>query len=234
LWDTAVKCGWAAKNIVDVLEPIKRPPRVKKLFANLQTLRLLAACLYDEETLTYLGPFIMGSHGCMRPDEIMSDRARQRKLPKEKWFGWHSIDFKHAQADVSTDVAKLGDERVICLQPMVVEWLQFAKKNGSEFPPTNWAPIRRRVFNLAGIPKEERIRDGLRHNCATHLRVIYKNDYDVIKDLGNSVRTLLKDYADLKTPKEVSLEHWGLTLEKVQKYVKSKEWKDHLKTVTLV
>jgi hypothetical protein len=70
------------------------------------------------------------------------------------------------------------------------------------------------------------IRDGLRKNCATHLRAIYKNDYDVVKDMGNSIRVLLKHYADLHVPESVSLEHWEISPNKVRAYIKSKTWRD--------
>jgi hypothetical protein len=56
------------------------------------------------------------------------------------------------------------------------------------------------IFDLIGLEAEDRIRDGFRKNCATHLRPIFKNDYDVVKNMGHSIRELLKSYADLKTP----------------------------------
>jgi hypothetical protein len=69
------------------------------------------------------------------------------------------------------------------------------------------------------------IRDGLRKNCATHIRWVYKNDFDVVKDMGNSVRILLKHYADLHTPEEVSMDYWKITLDRVEKFLKTKEWR---------
>jgi hypothetical protein len=69
------------------------------------------------------------------------------------------------------------------------------------------------------------IRDGLRKNCATHLRAVYKNDYDVVKDMGNSVRVLLKHYAALHVPESVSLEYWRISPEKVKAYLKTNKWK---------
>ena len=83
------------------------------------------------------------------------------------------------------------------------------------------------ICELIGL--DDWIRDGLRKNCATHLRAVYKNDYLVVKDLGNSVRTLLKAYADLKVPESVSLEHWMITPGKVEQYRKSREWKKVLR-----
>jgi hypothetical protein len=56
------------------------------------------------------------------------------------------------------------------------------------------------------------------------LRAVYKNDYDVVRDLGNSIRTLLKDYADLKVPTATSLEHWMISPAVVREYRKSREW----------
>jgi hypothetical protein len=70
----------------------------------------------------------------------------------------------------------------------------------------------------------------MRKNCATHLRAVYKNDYDVVKDMGNSIRILLKYYADLHVPEEVSLEHWKITPAKVQAYMKTKEWEQLLRS----
>ena len=69
------------------------------------------------------------------------------------------------------------------------------------------------------------IRDGLRKNCATHLRAVYKNDYDVVKDCGNSVRILLKHYADLHVPESVSLKYWGITPRAVEAYGRTEKWK---------
>ncbi len=75
------------------------------------------------------------------------------------------------------------------------------------------------------IGLEEWIRDGLRKTCATHLRAVYKNDYDVVRDCGNSIRVLLKHYADLHVPESVSLEHWQISPEKVKAYLKTNKWK---------
>jgi hypothetical protein len=74
------------------------------------------------------------------------------------------------------------------------------------------------------IGLDDWIRDGLRKNCATHLRAVYKNDYEVVKDLGNSVRVMVKAYAELRTPEAVSSEHWMITPGKVKEYRKSRKW----------
>ncbi|MGD0813499.1 MAG: hypothetical protein ABSA83_07840 [Verrucomicrobiota bacterium] len=225
LWDCAIDLGFAAINIVDRMEPVAQPARIKKIYTNAQTMQTLAGCLAEEATKLYLIVPVLGFFGCMRPYEILSERARERKLPKEKWFGWHFIDLDNAQISVTTDIAKKGDERVISLQPMAVEWLRFCKKLGCVIPPVGYADLSTWVFDRIGMAVEDRIRDGARHNCATHLRAIYENDYLVIRDLGNSVRTLLKDYADLLVPKSVSLDHWQITPERLEEYMKTREWK---------
>jgi hypothetical protein len=69
----------------------------------------------------------------------------------------------------------------------------------------------------------------LRKNCATHLRVIYKNDYEVGRDMGHSARTLIKDYADLRTPDGVSQEHWLISTGMVKEYMKSRKWLEVLR-----
>jgi hypothetical protein len=50
-----------------------------------------------------------------------------------------------------------------------------------------------------------------------------------VKDLGNSVRTLLKAYAELRTTEALSHEHWLFTPGKVREYRKSRAWKKVLR-----
>ncbi|MGA3181854.1 MAG: hypothetical protein ABSF38_16050 [Verrucomicrobiota bacterium] len=227
LWKVAIACDWATINIVDKLEPVGKLGRVKEIYPNETTLNLMAATLETDRTKLYLAPMVLGFFGCMRPEEITSEKCKEKGLPKEKWFGWHNIDLKNGLIDVSIDVAKTGDERVIRLQPMAVEWLILAKELGCLLPPVGEVLTTEQICELIGLKKW--IRDGLRKNCATHLRVIYKNDYDVVKDLGNSVRTLLKAYAELRTPEALSHEHWLFTPGKVREYRKSRAWKKVLR-----
>jgi hypothetical protein len=227
LWKVAIACDWVTTNIVDKLEPVGKLGRVKEIYPNETTLNLMAATLETERTKLYLAPMVLGFFGCMRPEEITSEKCKEKGLPKEEWFGWHNIDLKNGLVTVSVDVAKTGDERVIRLQPMAVEWLILAKELGCPLPPVGEVLTTEQICELIGLKKW--IRDGLRKNCATHLRVIYKNDYDVVKDLGNSVRTLLKAYAELRTPEGVSHEHWLITPGKVREYRKSRDWKKVLR-----
>jgi len=227
LWKVAIACDWATINIVEKLEPVGKLGRVKEIYPNETTLNLMAATMENERTQSYLAPMILGFFGCMRPEEITSEKCKEKGLPKEKWFGWHNIDLEHGLIDVSVDVAKTGDERVIRLQPMTVEWLKLAKELKCPLPPIGEVLTTEQICEMIGL--NTWIRDGLRKNCATHLRVIYKNDYDVVKDLGNSVRTLLKAYAELRTPEAVSHEHWLITPGKVREYRKSRAWKKVLR-----
>ncbi len=89
-------------------------------------------------------------------------------------------------------------------------------------PPVN---ERRLVDAACDLVTFEWIRDGLRKNCATHLRAVYKNDYDVVKDCGISVRILLKHYADLHVPESVSLKYWEITPKVVEAYPRTDKWK---------
>jgi hypothetical protein len=70
--------------------------------------------------------------------------------------------------------------------------------------------------------------DGLRKNCATHLRPIYKLDSEVVSDCGNSVRVLLEHYAALRVSEDVSREYWKITPDAVRRYMKTKAWKQVL------
>jgi len=51
-----------------------------------------------------------------------------------------------------------------------------------------------------------------------------QNDYDVVKDMGNSIRIMLKSYAALRVPEPMSLEHWMITPGKIKEYLKSRAW----------
>ena len=73
--------------------------------------------------------------------------------------------------------------------------LKLAKELGNPLPPVNELRTVNLCCEMIGL--EDWIRDGLRKNCATHLRVVYKNDYEVVKDMGKSVRILLRAYAEL-------------------------------------
>jgi hypothetical protein len=222
LWVVAIAKGWATLNIVDRLEPIGKLGRQKKIYNNETTLDLMAATLENAKTQTYLAPMALGFFGCMRPEEITSEKPKATGLPVEKWFGWKDIDLKNGLVSVSVDVAKTGDERVIRLQPCAIEWLKLAQELGCPLPPVDEFRTARLICELIGL--DDWIRDGLRKNCATHLRAVYKNDYEVVKDLGNSVRVMVKAYAELRTPEAISLEHWMITPGKVKEYRKSRKW----------
>jgi integrase len=159
----------------------------------------------------------------MRPEEIDSVKALRAGMSGKQLFGWHDIDLKHGLITVRREIAKTGDQRTIRLQPVAVEWLKLAEDLKNPLPPVNERRLVDAACELIGL--EEWLRDGLRKACATHLRAVYKNDYDVVKDMGNSIRVLLTHYADLHVPESVSLEHWQISPERVKAYRKTHKWK---------
>lgn len=218
LWEVAVAMGWASINIVDRLEPIQRPAPTVKIHSNESILNLLAALMDNTASQKALLPVVLGAFGCMRPEEI----SQAPEDPKAQAFNWKDIDIKSARITVRPECAKTGDQRVIRLQPTAVVWLKFCEKVKCPLPPVN---ERRLIDAACELAKFEWIRDGLRKNCATHLRAVYKNDYDVVKDCGNSVRILLKHYADLHVPDSVSLKYWEITPKAVEAYRRTDKWK---------
>ncbi len=222
LWTVAIDKGWAPHNIVDRLEPVTRPGREVRIYPNDVVLNLMAAAYDSPATQLVLAPLALGFFGCMRPEEIQSAKAIEQGMPPSVYFGWNDIDLENGRCTVKREIAKTGDQRTIRLQPCAVEWLKVAKKAGAKLPPENETRLIDQCCELIGL--DEWIRDGLRKCCATHLRAVYKNDYDVVKDCGNSIRILLKHYADLHTPEHVSMEYWKITPERVRNYLKSEEW----------
>jgi hypothetical protein len=227
LWRVAVDKGWASVNIADRLEPIKQPGRKVEIYSNESTINIMAAAMSNTLTKQVIAPLALGFFGCMRPEEIQSDKAIYEELPASLYFGWNDIDLDNGLVKVRTEIAKTGDERTIRLQPAAVQWLKLAKELKNPLPSVNERRLVDQYCELIAL--ENWIRDGLRKNCATHLRVVYKNDYEVVKDMGNSVRILLKHYAGLHVPDEVSLEHWKITPKSVEKYMQTAKWKKVLK-----
>lgn len=228
LWSLALKRGWCSVNIVNRLNPINVPGRDVKIYTNEETLNLMAAVMSTPASQAIIAPMALGFFGCMRPEEVGSVRAKAEGLSEEDWFGWRDINLKHAQVKVRKVIAKVGDERTIRLQPCAVAWLKLAMKQDNPLPPVNERRLVDACCKRIGLA--EWIRDGMRKNCATHLRAVYKNDYEVTQDCGNSVGVLLESYAALHVPREVSLAHWEITPAKVREYLDSKEWEEVLRT----
>jgi hypothetical protein len=223
LWEVGVNLGWCSVNIVNRLEPVQRPAATVKIYANDEVKNLLAGMINDEATKRALLPVVLGLFGCMRPEEV----SEPPEDPKAEPFNWEDIDLKHAQITVRPEIAKTGDQRVIRLQPVAVEWLKLCEKLDCPLPPVN---ERRLVDAACESVNFAWLRDGLRKNCATHLRAVYRNDYDVVKDMGNSVRILLKHYAALHVPETVSAEYWEISPKAIEAYRRTDKWKKLLRT----
>ncbi len=230
LWAVAVAKGWASINIVDRLEPMKKPGQVVKIYSNEDALHIMAAALADPLTQKIIAPLALGLFGCMRPEEIVSAKALSAGLSGEKLFGWHDIDLDNGLITVRVEIAKTGDQRTIRLQPAAIEWLKLAKQLENPLPPVNERRLVDQCCELVGL--KEWIRDGLRKNCCTHLRAVYKNDYDVVKDCGNSIRILMKHYAGLHVPEASSLEYWKITPDRVRQYLQSTTWQRLIEKTT--
>jgi hypothetical protein len=227
LWECAIAIDAATENITNKLMPIKKPSRIKRIYGIETEKQLLAAGLETASTRQHLITEVLGLFGCMRPDEISSAKPKRRKLPKEKWFGWKDIDLKNGLINVSTDVAKEDDERVITLQPVAVKWLKVCKDLECPLPPVGEFRLRGAICRMIGL--KDGIRDGFRKTCATHLRGLFKNDHDTGREMGHSADELIRSYALLKTPEAQSLEHWMLSPDVIEKYRKSREWKKVLR-----
>lgn len=223
LWEVAIAKGWASLNIADRLEPVGALGIEVKIYDNQTVMNVMAAAMENEETQRVIAPLALGFFGCMRPDEVTSDKALENDDPP---FDWSCIDLAHGVSLVTREVAKKGDQRNPRLQPVAVEWLKLAKDLKNPLPPVNERRLIDQICEMIGL--KDWIRDGMRKNCATHLRAVYKNDYDVVKDMGNSVRILLKHYADLHTPEEVSKEYWKISPKRVEEYRKTDAWRNLL------
>jgi integrase len=223
LWSVFIRKGWTKNHICKRLEPIHAPPPDVRIYPNEIVLQLMAGALEDDVTRSVIAPLALGLFGCMRPEEI-SEPPEDAKI---KPFGWNDIDLNAGRIPIRKGVGKKEDHRTIRLQPAAVEWLKLARKLGNPLPPVNERNAVDRICSIIGL--EDWIRDGLRKCCATHLRWVYKNDYEVVQDLGNSVRVLLKHYAALNIPEEQSSDYWAITPKRVEEFRNSAAWKKLLK-----
>jgi integrase len=197
---------WVAENIVDRLEPIGDISVEPEIFPNTSCLRLMAASLLPHCN-RIIAPLALGLFGGMRPDEIDHEK-----------FGWHRIDLRDGIVTVTGEVAKTADRRTFKLQPVALQWLRLAHKLMNPLPPVN----ERRLIDLACEIADIQHWPGdvLRKTCATHLRNHYQDDWHVVRDLGNSVRMLLKHYVDLHVPENQSRAFWQITLAAARRELK--------------
>jgi len=197
LWKVAMDRRWVSENIVERLEPVGKISVDPEIFENHVCLKLMAASLLPRCN-RIMAPLVLGLFGGMRPDEIGHEK-----------FGWHRIELKRGIVTVTGEVAKTADRRTLILQPVALEWLRLAHNLKNPLPPVN----ERRLINVAceaaGIMHWPN--DVLRKTCATHLRNHYEDDWHVIRDLGNSIRMLLKHYVDLHIPEKQSRAFWKIT-----------------------
>jgi hypothetical protein len=216
LWEVAIAKGWAILNIVDRLEQIGKINTMPRVYDTDTQMNIMAGVMENEITQSVLAPTALCSFNCMRPEEATHEL-----------FGWKYIDLKFGRITVKPEVAKRGDARVIRCQPTGLLWLKLAAKLKNPLPPVNERKIIDEICELIGL--DDWIHDGLRKGCATHLRPIYHDDREVVRDMGHTVRTLLENYAALNVPEEVSLEHWKITPAAVEAYRKTDKWKKVLK-----
>lgn len=225
LWECAVDMGWCSYNICDRLEPVQRPNGEVRIYPNETVMNIMAALMDNDLTKRVIAPVSLEFFCCMRTEEI----SEPPEDPTIKPFNWDDIDVKHGLITVRPGVAKPGDQRVIKVHPTGAAWIKFAEKLKNPLPPVNERRLIDQACELIGLA--DWIRDGLRKNCATHMRWWKRNDYDVVKAMGNSIRIMLKHYAELQTPEEVSEEYWEITPEAVEKYRRSAAWKKFIEGV---
>ena len=217
LWTLAKKRGWTSVKLLERMERVKRDPFDKKIWKNELVLRFLAALMSTKNHAML--PNVLQAFCCMRPEESTNPD-----------LSWDLFDLKYGRIDLSAKVAKTDDQRVIRVQPTGLLWLKLCKKWEIPLPCVN----ERRDTDLACkiIGLEDWDRDGLRKTCLTHLRPVYKNDYDVVKDAGNSSRVLIERYAELHTPEPVSFAFWKIDPKAVKAYMKTPEWEKFLRGVS--
>ena len=154
LWSMAIDLGWASVNIVDRLEPIGKLQVKVAIWPNATCLRLLAATQANDNYKRVTASIALGLFGCMRPEEISHEK-----------MSWDIIDIPHGQVTVPAEIAKTGDPRTFKLQPLALDWLTLAKKQGSLLPCPNERRLIDGCCDLAGIT--EWPHDILRKCCAT-------------------------------------------------------------------
>jgi integrase len=121
---------------------------------------------------------------------------------------WSDVDLKAGIVKIDAAASKVGQRRIVHLQPAAVAWLTLAKKKRARLgmPRVTRRRYLRSVRDVLGFA--EWPADVLRHSCASYWLASIQDAGKVAHELGNSASVLLRHYKELVT-KEQAAAFWS-------------------------
>jgi len=155
-----------------------------------------ALLLEAQQRPASLGYFVLAMFAGIRPEELTA-------------LKWACVDLKSKLVRIEGEQSKVRHHRDVPLHGTCVAWLKTVERDPEAFiaPPEVTLRRHRRALRdkLGKWPQ-----DVLRHTAASFLVELHTKKELVAKWLGNSERTLDKNYLSKVTPKECE-QFWALT-----------------------
>jgi integrase len=193
LFGYAFKHGYADRNVVEIIDPIKFVTDEPEIWTPGELIRILDAATPETLPLISLGAF-----AGIRPKELTR-------------LNWQDVNFTQGEVTVGKAQSKTASRRVIKMEPCLCAWLvPFAGSTGPLTYKNHWRMLRtiQKVTKAAGIPDWRS--DGFRHSFASYHYARYNDAARTAADLGHSTtKMLFAKYRSLVQPSEAA-KYWSI------------------------
>jgi integrase len=193
MWTFAVRRGYAAANVIQLVDKTSVVRDHVPTFSVEQLTRLLAAAPPD-----YLPVLAIGAFAGLRPEEINKLR-------------WEDLDFQERTIRVNASAAKTRKKRFADISDNLRAWLEpYAGRTGHVAPP-NLQKLRRATTKAAKIEKWPP--DVLRHSFASAHYAFHRDPAHTAVIMGHRDQNmLLTHYRDLIKPSDAA-NYWQIAPE---------------------
>ncbi|MCX6865932.1 MAG: hypothetical protein NTV46_06875 [Verrucomicrobia bacterium] len=179
--------------------------------------KLLNACVSSQDwtTLSFVALAVFAG---IRPEAEFRKRIIDPKTQKRRTVTLNWADIKPGGIAIASELSKTGVPRMVPVQPVLSEWLDFIKKQAAEplsgpvvagHWPKHWTDWRK--ANWPHVWHQ----DQLRHSFGNYRLAVLKNANAVALEMGNSAAVVLKHYWRWETLEPEALEFWALTPQKI-------------------
>jgi Site-specific recombinase XerD len=190
MWTFAVRSGYAATNVVQLVDKTSVVRDHVPTFSVDELGRLLAAAPPE-----YLPVLAIGAFAGLRPEEISKLR-------------WEDLDFDERTIRVNASAAKTRKKRFAEISDNLRAWLELYAGRTGPVAPRNLQKLRRATMKAAKIEKWPP--DVLRHSFASAHYAFHRDPARTAVIMGHRDQNmLLTHYRDLMKPSEAT-KYWNL------------------------
>lgn len=201
MWTFAVRRGYAATNIIQLVDKTSVVRDHIPTFSIEQLTRLLSAASPD-----YLPVLAIGAFAGLRPEEITK-------------LTWEDLDFDERTIRVNATAAKTRKKRFAEISDNLQAWLQLYPGRTGPVVPPNLQKLRRATMKAAKIEKWPP--DVLRHSFASAHYAFHRDPARTAVILGHRDQNmLLTHYRDVMKPSEAA-RYWMICPEVAERKIVS-------------